>query len=196
MIVNKKLKKKILKKRKIILVTLIILLLIFFLFKLKDEVLKKLYPIEYSEYVYKYSEENNIDPLLVFSIIKAESNFKRSATSNSGAIGLMQLMPETAKEMLEIIGDDYVIKEQLYNPEQNIKIGTKYYAYLLKRYNNKELALAAYNAGIGNVDDWISQGIIKRDGSDLENIPYKETNNYVRKILRNYRIYQYLYGKQ
>ena len=184
------------RKKKIILIALIILLLIFVLFKLKDEVLKKLYPIEYSEYVYKYSEENNIDPLLVFSIIKAESNFKRSATSNSGAIGLMQVMPETAKEMLEIIGDDYIIKEQLYNPEQNIKIGTKYYSWLYKKYNNPQLVIAAYNAGIGNVDKWISDGIIKEDGSDLENIPYKETNNYVRKILRNYRIYQYLYGKQ
>ena len=196
MIVNRKLKEKILKKKKIILIILIILLLILALFKLKDEVLKKLYPIEYSEYVYKYSEENNIDPLLVFSIIKAESNFKRSATSNSGAIGLMQLMPETAKEMLQIMGDDYVIKEQLYNPEQNIKIGTKYYAWLFKKYNNEQLVLAAYNAGTGNVDEWISKGIIKEDGSDLENIPYKETSNYVRKILRNYKLYKYLYSKQ
>ncbi len=64
---------------------------------------------------------------------------------------------------------------------------------LLEKYNNYPVALAAYNAGIGNVDEWIQKGIIKKDGSDIENIPYKETNNYVRKIVRDYRIYQDLY---
>ena len=64
---------------------------------------------------------------------------------------------------------------------------------LLQKYKNKESALAAYNAGIGTVDNWIEKDIIKADGSDIENIPYKETNNYVRKILRDYKIYNELY---
>ena len=64
---------------------------------------------------------------------------------------------------------------------------------LLEKYKNTEIAIAAYNAGIGTVDKWIEKGIIKPDGSDIENIPYKETNNYVRKTLRNYKIYQDLY---
>lgn len=67
---------------------------------------------------------------------------------------------------------------------------------LLQKYNNEyEIALAAYNAGIGTVDEWIQKGIIKKDGTDIENIPYKETNNYVRKIIRDYKIYQELYNE-
>ena len=181
------------RKRKVIFIILIIIVLLFAIYRLQDIVLRKLFPKEYSDVVYKYSEEYDVDPLLVFSIIKAESNFKRSVSSTSGAIGLMQLMPETAKEMINEIGDDYIVDEQLYNPEQNIKIGIRYYKFLYKKYENMELALTAYNAGIGNVDKWIKDGIINKDGSNIENIPYKETNNYVRKILRNYRIYKHLY---
>ena len=67
-------------------------------------------------------------------------------------------------------------------------------AYLLKHYDgNEQLAFAAYNAGMGNVDRWIKEGTIKENGSDLENIPFKETNNYVRKVVRNYKIYKKLY---
>ena len=75
--------------------------------------------------------------------------------------------------------------------------GTEYYSYLLSHYNGTiNLALAAYNAGIGNVDRWIKDGIIKEDGSNIENIPYKETNMYVRKILSNYTMYKKIYLKQ
>ena len=184
-------------KRKIILSFLIIIILILAVFRLKGVILKKIYPKGYSEYVYKYSEENDLDPLLVFSIIRAESNFKRNSISKSGAIGLMQLMPETANETMQKLGEELIIKEQLYNEENNIKIGTKYFSILLKRYDgNIELALAAYNAGIGNVDKWIKDGIINKDGSNIENIPYKETNNYVRKIIRDYEIYRNLYTEQ
>lgn len=181
-------------KKKTLIIIGVILLFIFIILKPQTWFLKKIYKLEYSEYVYKYAKENDIDPYLIFSIIKAESNFQRNIESSSGAIGLMQLMETTAIEMANEIGEEVVVKEALYNPEMNIKIGTNYYAYLIKHYDgNKELALAAYNAGMGNVDKWIKEGVIKEDGSDLENIPYKETNNYVRKIIRNYRIYQSLY---
>jgi len=106
----------------------------------------------------------------------------------------MQLMETTAIEMANEMGEEIVVKEALYNPEMNIKIGTKYFAYLLSHYKqNERLALTAYNAGMGNVDTWTKTGVIQADGSDIENIPYKETNNYVRKILRDYRIYLKLY---
>jgi len=82
----------------------------------------------------------------------------------------------------------------LFDAKTNIKIGTKYLSELLQKYDgNYYLAVAAYNAGIGTVDKWIQEGTIKKDGSDIENIPYKETNNYVRKIIRDYGIYQKLY---
>lgn len=185
------------KKKTLIIVGVILFLivLIFAIFKPQNWILKKLYKLDYSEYVYKYAEENNVDPYLIFAIIKAESNFSRNIESSSGAIGLMQLMESTAVEMANEIGEEVVVKEALFNPKTNIKIGTSYYAYLIKHYNgNEHLALAAYNAGMGNVDRWIEEGTIKEDGSDLENIPYKETNNYVRKILRNYKIYKELYS--
>ena len=189
----KRLKERNLKRRKVFIVTIIIAILILgtIIFKPQNYVLRKIYKLEYSEYVYKYSEQNNLDPYLVFSIIKNESKFNRNIESQSGAIGLMQLMEETAIEMANEIGQEVVTKEALYNPDTNIKIGTKYFAYLLKHYKeNTGLAIAAYNAGMGNVDSWIKNGIIKEDGSDLENIPYKETNNHVRKILRDYEIYK------
>ena len=180
-------------KRKIILSILIIIALLLVVFGLKSVILRIIYQKDYSEYVYKYSEENDIDPLLTYAIIKAESNFKQNVESKSGAIGLMQLMPDTAKEIAENLGEELTI-EELYDAEKNIMIGTKYYSTLIKKYDGHiELALAAYNAGIGNVDNWINDGILKEDGSNVEDIPYKETNMYVRKILRDYEIYQNLY---
>lgn len=183
------------KKTKILIaVVLIIFIMLFGILKIQNFILKKIYKTNYSEYVYKYSQENDIDPLLTFAIIKAESNFNRNIKSKSGAIGLMQLMESTAIEQAEEVNEEIIVTESLYNPEINIKIGTKYYSKLMKKYNNNMLlALAAYNAGIGNVDKWLKEGIIKEDGSDIENIPFKETNNYVRKIVRDYKIYQNLY---
>ena len=163
---------------------------------IKQLILKKMYPMTYSEYVYKYSEENNIDPLLTFAIIKAESNFNSRVVSSSNAMGLMQLMESTAEEIMQKDLQEEFYKDMLFNPEDNIKIGTSYFAKLIKRYDGSiPIALTAYNAGIGKVDSWIEDGIIKADGSDVENIPYKETNNYVRKILRDYKIYEHIYGE-
>lgn len=174
----------------LVLVFLIIASLIFIN---KDNILKMIYRIDYSEYVEKYSKEYNIDPLLVYSVIKAESNFNESAMSSKGACGLMQLMDDTAKEVATNKVMEYESGTTLYNAEKNIEIGVTYFAGLVKQFGNISVALAAYNAGSGNVTKWINQGIIKKDGSDIENIPFKETNMYVRKILRDYEIYKSLY---
>lgn len=185
-------------KRKRYFVVFIIILcvvaILFGVFRIQDMVLKMIYPQKYAELVNQYAEENDLDPLLVFAIIKAESNFDEDVISNSGAVGLMQLMESTAQEMADDLAIEIPTKESLFNPELNIQIGTYYFAYLLGIYEgNIYLALTAYNAGIGNVNTWIEEGTIREDGSDIENIPYKETNNYVRKIVRDYRIYQDLY---
>lgn len=157
--------------------------------------MKKLYPTEYSEYVYKYSEEYNLDPLLVFAIIKAESNFDPNSVSDSNAMGLMQLVENTAIDVMNSINEEIDISKELFDPETNIRFGCKYFSDLMALYdNNLNLSLAAYNAGMGNVNEWIKEGIIRSDGSDIENIPFKETNNYVRKILRDYNIYLELWG--
>ena len=175
----------------IILIILVILLCANF-GKIKKFTLKKIYKIDYSEYVEKYSKEYNVDKYLVYATIKAESNFNQYAKSSQEALGLMQLMESTALEIAPKAGVK-VSKDSIFEPEININLGTKLLSTLLQTYENKGLALAAYNAGSGNVDSWINKGIIKEDGSDLENIPFKETNNYVRKILRDYDIYVDLY---
>lgn len=176
--------------KKIIILILIIALLMPLL---KIKILPRLYPKKYIEYVEKYSQEYGLDSLLVYSIIKAESNFNENATSNSNAIGLMQVMLSTAQEMGDKLEIEEVTEEELCNPETNIRIGTKYFKILLEKYNNYNLAIIAYNAGMGNVDKWIEQGIIDENGENIEDIPFPETKNYAKKILQNYRIYQELY---
>ena len=175
-----------------LIIIIILYIILFKIINIENIILKKYYPIEYQEYVYKYSKEYEVDPLLILAIIKTESNFNPKSISTSSAVGLMQLMDSTAKEIAEKEKMDYIITD-LYNPEINIKLGTIYFSELKKYYNNTSLAIAAYNAGIGNVNKWIENKKIEPDGSNIENIPFKETNNYVRKVIRNYKIYQKIY---
>ena len=181
--------KKILKFFIVIILLIIVLGL---LFANKNTIMKNFYIIKYSEFVDKYSKEYEVDKYLIYACIKAESNFDEKAESNKGAKGLMQLMDSTGKEIAKGL-DMKIDDDDLFDPEINIKLGTKYISKMIQKYNNIELALAAYNAGSGNVDSWINMGKIKADGSNIENIPFKETNNYVRKILKDYRIYKELY---
>lgn len=185
--------KKIIKLLLLILIVFIIIIEVYKKFNIEQRILSHFYQKEYSEYVYQYANEANIDPLLIFAVIKTESNFKEDIVSKSGAIGLMQLMEKTGEEQAKKLKIEYS-KEILYEPETNIRLGVNYFSSLLNSFdNNYILAFAAYNAGIGNVNKWIENGTIKKDGSDFENIPFKETNMYVRKIIRNYRIYKDVY---
>lgn len=154
--------------------------------------LTKVYKLEYTEYVKKYANEYNVDEYLIYAIIKAESNFEPNAESHRGAKGLMQLMYSTAEDISKRIGIE-LNEDNILEPDININLGTKYISMLIQKYNNTNLALAAYNAGSGNVDGWIEKGTLKSDGSDIENVPFTETNNYVRKILRDYEIYKNIY---
>ena len=106
----------------------------------------------------------------------------------------MQLMYSTAEDIAKRIDID-LNEEKILEPDININLGTKYISMLIQKYDNINLALAAYNAGSGNVDGWIEKGTLKADGSDIENVPFTETNNYVRKILRDYEIYKDIYEK-
>ena len=180
--------------RKIILILItIIFVLLVILLNFKN-IQKLIYRQDYSEYVERYAKEYNVEPLLIYSIIKAESNFDDEAVSGKGATGLMQLMDNTAKEIATNESLEYVSNESLFDPETNIKLGVKYFADLIAIFKNEAVALAAYNAGMGTVQGWIDKGTIKADGSDIENIPYNETNMYVRKILKDYGIYCSLYN--
>ena len=184
------------KNKKLVIISIVLILIIIFIVLFKDNILRIIYPKTYKEAVTIYEEKYNVEENLIFALIKSESNFNPKAISNSNAIGLMQLMEDTAidvakKNNIELKSEN--AKEELMDVYTNIEIGTCYLSVLMEKYQNKELALAAYNAGIGTVNAWIESGTIKKDGSDIENVPYKETNNYVRKILRDYKIYEDLY---
>lgn len=189
---REKIKIVIISKKKLIILMIIVIVFIIAIIDIPTKIQKLIYKKEYSEYVEKYAESYNVDENLVYAVIKAESNFNQNAKSSKDAIGLMQLVESTAKDVskkVDIQLTDDELKEKLLEPEININLGTKYISILIEKYQNIEIAVTAYNAGIGTVDNWIEKGVIKADGSDIENIPYKETNNYVRKILRDYKIY-------
>lgn len=182
--------------KKIITFILIVVIIIFCLSIFKNEMLKMIYPKKYMDIVSNYTKEYNVDECLIYAVIKAESNFKENAVSNKDAVGLMQIMEDTALDVAKeynIEIDENNARKDIQMPINNINIGTKYLSTLLEKYGNVEVAVAAYNAGTGTVDKWIETGIIKADGSDIENVPYKETNNYIRKILSSYKMYKQLY---
>ena len=102
-------------------------------------------------------------------------------------------MDNTAADLAKELNLENFEVSMLYDPETNIMLGTKYFDKLLTKYNEHYyLAIAAYNAGIGNVDNWINKGIIDADASNIENIPYKETNMYVRKTVKAHKVYEEL----
>ncbi|MCR5177236.1 MAG: lytic transglycosylase domain-containing protein [Anaerovibrio sp.] len=156
-----------------------------------------MFPYHYRELVQQGSELYGVDEYIVVAVIKTESNFKNNAKSNHGAVGLMQLMPETALWISEEMHDHNYSPEELDMPERNIQYGSWYLARLLKDFhNNKVLALAAYNAGRGNVEEWMEKYGWGYDFSTVEAIPFKETELYVKGVLRNEKKYRQLYQNE
>lgn len=148
--------------------------------------------ISYQKEINEYSEKYNVDPLLTASIIKVESDFDNNAQSHQGAHGLMQLLEDTAKHSADVVGIEYY-PEKLNEVSYNLDLGVGYYDYLYRYYNNKDLALAAYNGGVGNVDDWIKDGIIDKENPNPLDIPFEETRQYVTKINANYAVMKKFY---
>lgn len=148
--------------------------------------------ISYQDQIYEYSEKYNVDPLLTASIIKVESDFDNNAQSHQGAHGLMQLLEDTAKHSADVVGIDYY-PEKLNDVDYNLDLGVGYFDYLYRYYNNRDLALAAYNGGVGNVDNWIKEGTLDKDNPDPLNIPFEETRQYVTKVNANYEVMKKFY---
>lgn len=148
--------------------------------------------INYQEEIYEYSEKYNVDPLLTASIIKVESDYNKDAKSNQGAQGLMQLLDETASHAADLTDKEFY-PDKLSDVEYNLDLGIAYYDYLYRYYNNRDLALAAYNGGVGNVDKWIDEGLIDPVDPNTQNIPFEETRQYVTKIDANYDVYKKFY---
>lgn len=153
------------------------------------------YPIAHEQYVEKYAREYGLSEGFVYAIIKAESNFSHEAVSGKEASGLMQIMEPTGEWIAQKLGMKDYTKESLFDPETNIEMGCYYISYLLDMYGgDKKCALAAYNAGHANVDQWLQNKKYSKDGESLDNIPYPETEKYVNLVLKNEKIYHYLYN--
>ena len=152
------------------------------------------YPTEYEEYVVKYSKEYNVDPVLVFAVIRTESSFDPKATSEVGARGLMQLMPDAFDWLKFRMNDKRDINfDSMYNAETNIQYGTYFLSFLMNRYNNSiELTAAAYHGGFSAVDGWLEKGILDKNNVKIENIPKENglTYEYVKKIKNAYKHYE------
>lgn len=174
---------------------IIIIILIVGLFLAKDTLLKKFYPLYYEETIEKVSIDYNIDKYFIMGIISTESNFESDAQSHKNAKGLMQIKEETAIWCIEKFNID-ATKDNYTSPEKNIEIGCAYIDYLIKHFNgNKKTALAAYNAGIGRVEEWLKDGEYSKDGKTLYKIPFEETEKYVKKVEIREKIYRYIYSK-
>ena len=153
------------------------------------------YPFPYKEKVFRYGAENEIDPFLIAAVIRTESKFVAVDRSPKGAMGLMQMMPETARWVAGQMGEENFRDALLNDPETSIRFGAWYLASLQKEFaGNEVLMLAAYNGGRGNVKQWMRQMGWGKDFRETDKIPYKETREYVKKVLFARERYRSLYG--
>ena len=183
-------------KGKILIALLAVCLSVSYFYTWKDTFMRHfVYPLQYDYMVRQYAYENHIDPALVAAVILVESKFDEQAASHRGAVGLMQIMPDTADWIAEEMNLPDYTSAQLNDSRINIQMGSWYLAYLLKEYDgNKVLALAAYNAGRGYVDEWIQKYGWQKNFAEIDEIPFSETRNYVRIVLLNEKQYNHLYN--
>jgi soluble lytic murein transglycosylase len=155
------------------------------------------YPRGFREAVIGYSAKYNVDEFLVYSIIREESRFQKNAISPAGAIGLMQLIPSTGRTMANEVGISGYNTDMLNIPRVNIELGIAYFKKVLEEFNgNIYLALASYNAGPHNVVKWIARFPNLDFEEFVEEIPFHETRNYVKRVLRSYGVYKAIYDKE
>lgn len=156
--------------------------------------IKMVYPLYFKQTIIRYSEEYKLPPALVAAVIKTESNFNVFAESKKGAKGLMQITPPTGKWIAEKLQVESFNDDMLYDPEVNIRFGCWYIRHLYNNYNNNmTLTFAAYNGGRGNVDKWLENEALSKDGKNLDQIPFEETKNFVLRVNNHYKIYKKLY---
>lgn len=192
--VNIKTKRKMSFWKKLLLMILVLASLSYFVWQNEDFQRKYLYPYDYQDTINFYADRYEVDRNLVASVILAESKFRQDATSVHGARGLMQIMPETGSWIATQIEDDSFSVDKLYNVNMNIKYGTWYLSELQTEFEGNEvLALAAYNAGRGNVYEWMEKYHWDINFKDYTKIPFPETREYVKRVLENKKHYNKLY---
>mgnify|MGYP002524683151 FL=1 len=161
---------------------ILIIILIYLFFEIK-------YPLKYEDDIRANATKNNLEASFVAAIINTESSFNKDAKSQSGAEGLMQLLPTTAEFVANKFGIEFEDKN-LFDASKNIEIGCRYLRYLFDKFGDKRTVLFAYNSGEGNVATWLKIEDYSQDGKTLMTCPYAETNNYVQKVLEAEKYYK------
>lgn len=169
---------------------------IWLLFTQRPETTVQIYPMEYEAEIRANAAANGLDPALPAAVILAESSYMSEAVSPVNAQGLMQLLPSTAEWVAGKFNEAYR-EGSLFEPETNIKYGCWYLGYLIRRFEgNLTCAIAAYHAGQGTVDGWLSNPEYSPNGATLQTIPSRATDTYVKRVLRYYEKYKELYAPQ
>jgi soluble lytic murein transglycosylase len=144
--------------------------------------------------LHRSATANGLDPYLVASLIRQESEFNPAAISHANAYGLMQLLPEVGKQTAKQIKFKHYSTADLLDPSANLKLGAKYFKSMIDEYNGQvEYALAAYNAGTNRVAEWRAAATYKDVPEFVESIPFTETREYVQAIMRNRAMYKKIY---
>jgi soluble lytic murein transglycosylase len=162
--------------------------------EIPDPVLKVIFPLEYWELIRRHSAARGLDPYLVAALVAQESTFDPSARSGANAWGLMQIVPATGRRLARAEGLRRFRTAQLVDPDINVRLGTRYFSDLVDRFGGAHYALASYNAGESRVVRWRAE----RPGVDrdefIDDIPFPETQNYVKRILGTSEDYRRLYA--
>lgn len=163
----------------------------------RDMILKQLYPLSYYEIIMTEAEKNDLDPALVYGVIRAESGFDPNAVSHADARGLMQMTPATFEWVQTMIPDsEELTDEALFDPQVNIQFGCELLSLLISHYGNEATAICAYNAGMGNVTSWLENPEYSSDGVTLNVIPFGETKEYLKRVTDNRDMYSRLYSQE
>ena len=176
------------KKRRILILTLSLTVL--FAFSLRP-MANAVFPYRFQDHVKAYAREFDLSESLVNAVIWCESRFRPNVVSSAGACGLMQLAPATFKELTEELG--LPIHCDIFSPDANVRCGVLYLKKMLTLFPEESTALAAYNAGMGRVEEWLADSRYSHDGTTLHTIPFPETAHYVKKVLAVKSIYEKLY---
>ncbi len=148
------------------------------------------YPLKYKQEIVRFADEFNIDEALVFAFVRVESGFNPNAQSEVGAKGLMQITDKTGEYIAQKLG---VESYDLFDENTSLKFGCYYIRYLLDKFEAVDTAIVAYNAGEGNVREWLSDSRYSEDGINLKVIPYSETREYLKKIKKSFSKYKNYY---